>query len=89
MLTPVPELNDFEENRERFSVCACCGARAATESVRVQEFAYGAGCDQVTLAVEVPVTECSSCEMAYTGEEGELIRSAAVKSYLESLSAST
>lgn len=63
------------------TACGLCGGVAAIE-VRPETFTYGSGADAVDLTVDVPVTSCASCDEAYTGEEGEVLRHAAVCRHL-------
>ena len=68
--------------KNRQGVCGFCGASAITERLEEEKFVYGSGDEAVVLSALVPIFECTSCGEAYTGEDAEVLRHAAVCNYL-------
>lgn len=65
--------------------CEFCGQMTLVESMRCQEFHYGAGVDAILLKVDVPVFWCEPCQDGYTDWRGEELRAGAVRAHLHSL----
>lgn len=76
-------MTDLSET-EISGICDLCGGAAET-SVQTSRFTYGACADAAILSASVPVTSCTQCGEAYTGEEGEILRHEAVCEHLNRL----
>ncbi|MCS4089641.1 hypothetical protein [Rhizobium sp. BK176] len=86
MNTGITTRGDETLDASKTVVCEICGAHAAHERFDLQKFSYGQ--DGVILSAIVAVTECTACEMAYTGEDGEIHRELAVRNHLQAVAAS-
>jgi DNA-binding transcriptional regulator YiaG len=73
-----------EDAAIRSNVCDLCGCSAEV-SLEPGVFTYGDDSDAVELSATVPVTRCSECGEAYTGEEGEILIHEAVCAHLNRL----
>ncbi|OHC97457.1 MAG: hypothetical protein A2095_04680 [Sphingomonadales bacterium GWF1_63_6] len=63
-------------------ICLFCDAKAATHTLKDQEFVYKDGGRAIVLHTKVPVVECSACGEAFNGEGAEEAQHAAVCAYL-------
>jgi putative zinc finger/helix-turn-helix YgiT family protein len=63
-------------------VCAVCGGSRVASKVEEEAFVYGAGKDQVTLTVRVPVRSCGDCGSSYTDVAAEEARHSATCEHL-------
>lgn len=62
--------------------CPACGAQKTYVSTENDTFMYGTGDDTVQISVRIPVHHCSSCDLAFTGEEASELRHEAVCNHL-------
>jgi hypothetical protein len=70
-------------DREREITCGECGCRDVGTRIEAQDVPYGIGEQQVVLSATVPVRECRGCGFAFTDEEGEDARDAAVQAHVD------
>jgi putative zinc finger/helix-turn-helix YgiT family protein len=71
------------ENSENVGeTCALCDSKAATVSIKKQQFAYRDGAKEVLLVADVPVWSCGACSEEYTAEGAEEAQHNAVCHYL-------
>ncbi len=62
--------------------CTLCDSKAATMSIKKQQFAYRDGAKEVLLVADVPVWSCGACGEEYTAEGAEEAQHSAVCHYL-------
>jgi putative zinc finger/helix-turn-helix YgiT family protein len=62
--------------------CLECGSTRLIETIRDQQFTYGASDNAVTLTASMPVISCEACNYEYFDERGEAARHAAVCKHL-------
>lgn len=66
--------------------CSLCASKTAFTSMQNHEFDYRHNGEMITLSVQVPVTECETCDEAYFGDGAEEIKHEAVCTFLGRLS---
>lgn len=64
-------------------ICDICGERSAHSHIVNHEFTYGPPASQVTLRAQVPVWQCSACDLEYTDSAGEMAKHEAICRHLD------